>query len=145
MPDNMLEKYALWKVVNILATSDDEYSVREMARTAKIGPGTSKTCLDYLNKNGLLKKRVIGNLYQYSFDTSNSMARQIKNSIIISSVLNEVKKKNLKAFLCSNEKETIIIIVGEGEIKSSEIKKLSLTESHFESVRKNYKDVITIN
>jgi len=141
----MLEKYALWKVVNILATSDNEYSVREMARAANIGPGTSKQCLDYLNKNSLLKKRVIGNLYQYSLDQSNPVARQIRNSVIISSVLNEAKKKSIKAYLCSNDDETIIIIVGEGEIKSSEVKKLHLTESHFESVRKNYKDVITIN
>lgn len=137
----MLEKYALWKVLDVLISNKNEFSVREMSRFAKIGPSTSKACLDYLFENNMINKKVIGNVYQYSLNLKNPAARGIKNTYIIRKILG--LKSNSRIFLCSNEKETVIFTIGEKIIVLG-IETRQVTENEFERLRKDYLDMITI-
>lgn len=141
----MLDKYALWKVIDILIQGK-EYSVRELARKAKIGPSTSKACLDYLHQNNLLKKKVIGNLYQYSIDLKNPAARQIKNAAITKKVMDSgITNLNSQIYLCSNEADSVIFVFVNAEIRSIEgIVVEKTTEKEFEIKKKDFLDIIRI-
>lgn len=147
----MIEKYALWKVLAVLLESCGDYSVREMARAAKIGPSTSKACLDYMNSEKLLNKKVIGNTYQYSLNTKNPAARQIKNAYIVSMVKKALETDNSAGsaiFLCSNEEKSMVFIIG--DINSMPRRKLgcadivSVTMEQFDEQKRRFKDIITI-
>ncbi|MFO8016671.1 MAG: hypothetical protein R6U32_06200 [Candidatus Woesearchaeota archaeon] len=140
----MLEKYALWKVVEALTNPENEFSVREMARTAKISPSASKACLDYLYNNGLLRKKVIGNVYQYSLDTGNPIARQVRNTIIIKNFMDSCPQKpGSRSCLCSSAEGAEILTTGPAEkTKGLTIRKVSRDE--FDSLKRSYDDVITI-
>lgn len=151
----MLNKYALWKVIEVLITDKNnvkEFSVREMSRAAKIGPSTAKACLDYLHENRLIKKKVIGNIYQYSLNTKNPAARGIKNTFLAKMICDSVAKmdaanaKNARIILCSNEAETVVFTIGEKVMLHGVegIETRQATEQEFEKIRKNYLDIITI-
>jgi len=137
----MLEKYALWKVLDVLISNKNEFSVREMSRAAKIGPSTSKACLDYLFDENIINKKVIGNVYQYSLNLKNPAARNIKNTYLIRKIIG--LKADSKIFLCSDEKETVIFTIGE-KITLPGIETRQTTEDKFERLRKDYLDIITI-
>ncbi|PIN86122.1 hypothetical protein COV19_06515 [Candidatus Woesearchaeota archaeon CG10_big_fil_rev_8_21_14_0_10_44_13] len=136
----MLEKYALWKVIEVLVKGEEEYSVRQMSRTAGIGAGTAKACLDYMHENGIIKKKVIGNIYQYSLDLANPAARQIKNAYFAKELL---QKAGPKTWICSNEKEVVVVTTMES-LKIEGIRIIKTNEHDFESLKKSYLDIITI-
>ncbi len=64
----MIEKYALFKVINKLLEKQKEYSIRGLAKEANVGLGTAKSCLDYLYAKKLLNKKVIGKTHQYNLN-----------------------------------------------------------------------------
>ena len=138
----MLEKYALWKVLDILANAKKEYSIREMSRTAKVSPSAAKACLDYLHQRQLLKKDVIGNVHQYSLDSSHNIARHIRNIFIMKSLAKH-KSPNSRIYLCSNDDEVVVFILGD-IMHIPGLKTIHVTEQEFDEIRKNYLDVITI-
>ncbi len=141
----MIEKYALWKVFDVLAKGK-EYSVREMSRTAKIGSGTSKACLDYLHKQGFLKKKVIGNIYQYSLELKNPAARQARNSLIVKWIVDSGIANNAsQLYLCSNPDRTIILAAGdipENDFQGIMIEKTS--EKDLQKRKESFSDSIKV-
>ena len=79
----MLEKYALIKIINGLLESK-EVSLRELARKVNVGSSTAKIQLDYLLKNNIVEKRIIGRNHLFRLKIDNFVVRQIKilNSLI---------------------------------------------------------------
>src|SRR3989344_7233800 len=79
----MLEKYALIKIINGLLESK-EISLRELARKVDVGSSTAKIQLDYLLKNNIVEKRIIGRNHLFRLKIDNFVVRQIKilNSLI---------------------------------------------------------------
>lgn len=73
---DMLENYALIKAIKTLRFK--ELSVRELAREAKIGIGTSKDSLDYLLKSKIVKRNIVGRSHYYKIDLDNFLSRNIK-------------------------------------------------------------------
>ena len=73
----MIEKYALFKAIQKLITSPNNYSVRSLAKEANISVSTSKECLDYLLKKKILTLKKIGSTYQYNL-YNNIITKQIK-------------------------------------------------------------------
>jgi len=102
----MLEKYALFKVLGALRNRD-ELSVRECARRASVGTGTSKTQLDWLAKTGIAKRRIIGRTHLYSIDVSKALARQYK--ILFS--LHEISESKLVEELIERFSEISSIVL----------------------------------
>ena len=85
----MITKYALINIFVFLRNALEKESVRSLARKLKISPSTSKKSLDYLFEKEILKKEVIGNVYQYYLNNENILTRQLKITCSIAE-LNEV-------------------------------------------------------
>lgn len=93
----MLEKYALIKAVNGLLENED-ISLRELARKVNIGSSTAKMQLDYLLKNNIVDKKVIGRNHLFRLNINNFVVRQIKilNSLLVlkkSWIIEEILEK----------------------------------------------------
>lgn len=144
MAEGMIGKYALWKVLKILITGHNgvkEFSVREMARAAKIGPSTAKSCLDYLYGSNMLKKKVIGNVYQYSLEMSNAAARQVKNAYIVGMILEQGPEP--ETYLCSDEKDTVIVVSGK-QISVTGVRTITAKKDELEKIKQRYLDIIKV-
>ncbi len=94
----MLEKFAPIKALLTLIKAQKEYSMRELARNAKIGVGTAKQCLDWLLNKRIIKRKIIGKTHQYSLDLNNVVTRYIKilislDAIQESGIIEEIKNK----------------------------------------------------
>ena len=86
----MIRKYALFNVFECLRNSTEKESVRSLARKAKIGVATSKRCFDYLLKECIVKREIIGRLYQYKLNEENILTKQLKIAMSIAEI-NESK------------------------------------------------------
>lgn len=82
----MIRRYALFKVFESLVNSGKKESVRSLAKKAKVGVATSKRCFDYLFEKSLVKKEVIGKLYQYNLNEDNILTRYLKIAISIAEI-----------------------------------------------------------
>ncbi|NQU78783.1 nucleotidyltransferase domain-containing protein [Candidatus Woesearchaeota archaeon] len=82
----MIRKYALFKVFECLSNTTEEESVRSLAKKAGVGVATAKRCFDYLLKKGIVKRKVIGRLYQFRLDDENILTRQLKISLSIAGI-----------------------------------------------------------
>ena len=79
----MLEKYPLFKVLNVLLNRAGPRSVREMARQARISPSAAKGVLDWLFKSKILRREIIGRTYQYSLTADYFLTKHIKTLHIL--------------------------------------------------------------
>ena len=86
----MIKKYALFKVLNVLINSKD-ISLRDVAKKAKIGVATSKSCLDYLREKNIVKRKIVGKSHLFSMNLDNYVSRHIK----ILNSLNTIKNSGL--------------------------------------------------
>lgn len=102
----MLKKYALYKVVLKLIKNKKPYSIRDLAKEAHIGVSTAKTCLDYLHNEDFLKKKVIGNTYQFTLK-NNFLTKQLK--ILFS--LSEISKSDLTKELIKKYPSILTILI----------------------------------
>lgn len=115
----MLEKFALVKALLALVEAEKEYSMRELAKKARIGIGTAKQYLDWLLSKQIVKRKIIGKTHQYSLNLDNFVTRYIK--ILIS--LSEIKEAGIVEEI-KNKLPVISIILygsvakGEDEPKS---------------------------
>ncbi|MFH1916814.1 MAG: nucleotidyltransferase domain-containing protein [Nanoarchaeota archaeon] len=96
--DDMLEKYALFTVFRTLRETDTEESIRSLSRKANVGVATAKRCIDYLYEKNIVKRKIIGNLHQYSLDNESLLTRQLKIAmtsadIVESGLVEEIAKK----------------------------------------------------
>ncbi|MFH1751374.1 MAG: nucleotidyltransferase domain-containing protein [archaeon] len=95
----MLEKYALVHAMQVLtAVPSKSFSVRGLAREAKLSPGASRIALDYMHKKGMVSLKVIGKTYQYKASLDNALCRQWKtlfnvNELNDSKIVNEIIKR----------------------------------------------------
>ncbi|MBW2989535.1 nucleotidyltransferase domain-containing protein [Candidatus Woesearchaeota archaeon] len=103
----MIRKYSLFKVIDALINSSKELSLRDVAKKAKVGAGTSKTCLDYLRDKEIVKRKIIGNIHLYSLNDDNLVARHIK----ILDSLSIIKDSGLIQELLDSHKSIVSIIL----------------------------------
>lgn len=73
----MIGKYALFKVVRFVIRETQELSLREIAKKAKVGTGTAKLCLDYLEKNNILTRKIVGKTHLFK-TKEHFLSRQLK-------------------------------------------------------------------
>lgn len=83
----MIEKYALFKVLEALINSDKLNSIREIAKVSDVGVGTAKTCLDYLQSKNIVEKIVVGRNYSYKLSIDNVLTRYVKTTFSIGKIL----------------------------------------------------------
>ncbi len=74
----MIEKYALFKVIKAIIRENEELSLRNIAKKAKVGPSTAKTCLDYLEHNLLVRRRIVGKNHLFKLENIAPLVRQVK-------------------------------------------------------------------
>lgn len=91
MNKKMLKKFAPIKAFLALNNAAKEYSVRDLAKAAGIGIGTSKQCLDWLLAKEIVKRKVIGKTYQHSLNVDNILTRYAK--ILVS--LNDIQESGI--------------------------------------------------
>src|SRR3989339_304587 len=105
----MIKKYAISRVLDILINISKEFSLRDIAKKAKVGVATSKLCLDYLREKNIVKRKIIGKSHLYSLNLDNFVTRYIK----IVYLLNLIKNSGLVDELVENYKTiTSIILYG---------------------------------
>ena len=102
---DMIDRYAFVKAIKALRFK--ELSVRGLSKEAEIGVGTSKACLDYLYKNKLVKKNIIGRSHYYKFDMDSFLSRHLK--ILLS--LGEINDSNMVEEIISNHPNVSSIIL----------------------------------
>ncbi|HLC75132.1 MAG TPA: nucleotidyltransferase domain-containing protein [Candidatus Nanoarchaeia archaeon] len=88
----MLEKYALYKIVLAFRNTTKAESVRSIAKAAHVGTATAKQWCDYLFEGDIIKREIIGRMYQYQINSENMLARQIKIALSVSEVLPVVEE-----------------------------------------------------
>jgi len=104
----MLEKYALYKALSTLINIPQNYSVRGLARTAKMSASTAKACLDYLFSKKIINRAIIGRTYQYSLSV-NFLTKHIR--ILYS--LAEIANSGLVEELTKKHREiTAVVLYG---------------------------------
>ncbi|MFH1592857.1 MAG: nucleotidyltransferase domain-containing protein [Candidatus Woesearchaeota archaeon] len=139
----MINKYALMKVVKTIIRENEEYSIRDVARKANVGPSTAKGALDFLLSQGILKKRNVGRshlfkvkdgfltrimkiLYSLSEINSSGFVEEVvsKNSSILSIILygsvargNDDKNSDIDMLIISKNKIRILDIRSEKKLK----------------------------
>lgn len=82
----MIRKYALFKVFESLRNSIGKESVRSLAKKAKVSVSTSKRCFDYLLEKDIVRRDVIGKLYQFKLNEENILTRQFKIAFSIAEI-----------------------------------------------------------
>lgn len=102
----MLEKYALIKVINGLL-KNKEISLRELARKVDVGSSTAKIQLDYLLRNDIVEKKIIGRNHLFRLNANNFVVRQIK---ILDSLL-ELKTIGLVEEILEKHPSTLSILL----------------------------------
>ncbi|MFH1072303.1 MAG: nucleotidyltransferase domain-containing protein [Nanoarchaeota archaeon] len=95
----MIEKYALFTVFKTLRQVGTEESLRSLSRKADVGVATAKRCIDYLYEKRVVKRKILGNLHQYSLDDGNVLTRQLKIAMTAaeisqSGLVEEARKKH---------------------------------------------------
>jgi len=103
----VIRKYALFKVFECVRNTDQEESVRSLARKAEVGVATSKRCLDYLFENKVVKRKVIGRLYQYQLDQENFLTRQLKTTMSLA----EIRKSGLIEEILEKQPNVLSIVL----------------------------------
>lgn len=93
----MIRKYALFRVFGWLRNSSRKESVRSLAREADVGVATSKRCFDYLLEKEIVKREVIGRLYQYRLNEDNVLCRQLKIAMSVAEISESGLVKELVA------------------------------------------------
>jgi predicted nucleotidyltransferase len=83
---DMIRTYALFKVFECLRNSGQKESVRSLARKADVGVATAKRCFDYLLEKEIVKREVLGRLYQYKLNEDNILTRQLKIAMSIAGI-----------------------------------------------------------
>ncbi len=75
----MLEKYVIIRALEIVLSNPNiKFSVNGLAKTAKIAPSAAKYSLDYMFKQDLITRNVVGRTYQYQANLLNGVCRQWK-------------------------------------------------------------------
>ncbi len=75
----MLERYALVKAIKTLSSwPNRSFSVRELAKTARLSVGASAQALSYMKKTGIATLAVIGRTHQYRANLESPLCRQWK-------------------------------------------------------------------
>ncbi|MFH1182100.1 MAG: nucleotidyltransferase domain-containing protein [Candidatus Woesearchaeota archaeon] len=105
----MIRKYALFRVFEGLRNSGQKESVRSLARKANVGVATAKRCFDYLLEKGLVKREILGRLYQYKLNEESLLMRQLKIAMSIA----ELEEAGLvKELLATHPEITSIVLFG---------------------------------
>lgn len=128
----MIRKYALFKVFEFLRNSSQKESVRSLARNANVGVATAKRCLDYLLEKKIVKREVLGRLYQYKLNDESILLRQLKIALSIA----ELEESGLVNELLASYPEIIaIILFGSaatgGDTPKSDIDVLVISRKNF--------------
>lgn len=102
----MIHKYALFKVIKAIIRENEELSLRDIAKKARVGPSTAKTSLDYLEKNLFVSRRIIGKTHLFKIDGGSPLVRQTKilfslAEINLSRLVQEIQAKFSSAGLIS--------------------------------------------
>ncbi|MEK6953672.1 MAG: nucleotidyltransferase domain-containing protein [Candidatus Micrarchaeota archaeon] len=75
----MLEKYALIRAIRAISGKPGiKYSVRGFAKESKLSPGTASSSLNYMEKNGLVSKEIIGRSHLYKANLESFLLRHWK-------------------------------------------------------------------
>lgn len=94
----MFEKYAAIKVLKLMLNGEKELSIRDVSKKAKVSVSASKICLDYLHKENILKKKIIGKSHLFSLNKESITAKQMKilanvSEIEKSGIIGEIRDK----------------------------------------------------
>ena len=124
----MLHKYSLFKVFRALRGLIAPDSVRGIAKKAKVSASASKMCLDYLLKENLIHRKIIGNVYQFTLNEDNVLLRHIKTIYSLA----EIQKAGLVQELLNVHKDAMhIVLFGSAatgrDVPSSDIDILLIT------------------
>lgn len=103
----MLKKFAPIKAILTLVSQPKKYSIRGLAKTAGIGVGTAKSCLDWLKAKEIVNLEIIGKTHQYSLNLNNFMTRYMK--ILIS--LNELAEAGIAKELAEKWPSILSIVL----------------------------------
>lgn len=80
----MLENPTEWKVMRLFCKRPTKsFFVKEIARELKISPSSSSTICKKLAKEGVLLKKIMGNLVLYKLDNQSFLARGIKRLVFL--------------------------------------------------------------
>ncbi len=96
---NMLEKYALVLAMKtVLAAPNTPFSVRGLAKEAKLSPGASGTALNCMLAKGMVSLKTIGKTHQYQANLESALCRQWKilfnlDKITDSKIVEEIVKR----------------------------------------------------
>lgn len=103
----MIEKYAFIKAVTKIIEEDREMSIRDIAKKAKISVSTAKETIDFLLKENILKKKIVGKSYLISLNKEDIITKQIK---VLYSLIG-IKKSRLVEGITKRYPEIISIIL----------------------------------
>lgn len=103
----MLEKFALYRILNVLIESPQSSSLRELAKKADTSVSRAKYCIDWLEEKNVVKKNEIGRNHQYSLNMDNLVSRQMKILFSVS----EIQESGIIDELVKNFPEIISIVL----------------------------------
>jgi len=86
-----LEKFVGFKILEYFLTHPrEEAYLKEIAKKLQVNPASVKNYCDIFEKEGLIKKKIKGNIHLFSTNNENFCIREMKKAYI-SSLLNELK------------------------------------------------------
>ncbi|MBL7160045.1 MAG: nucleotidyltransferase domain-containing protein [Candidatus Aenigmarchaeota archaeon] len=105
----MFRKYALFNVLGIFFREPfRKFYLREAAKKAKVSTQTAKLQLDWLAKNGFLKREKLGNLYLFRANYGSQKFRHFKIAFNIF----ELEKTGLVEYLKSKYEINSLVVFG---------------------------------
>ena len=115
----MIDKYSLIKVIMEIIRYNDEFSIRETAKKIETSPSATKYALDFLLKEGILEKRILGRNHLF----------RVKNTFLTKHIkmlysLSEINSSGIIEELTKKDKDAMSIIIygsvarGEDDYKS---------------------------
>ena len=103
----MFSKYVEWKIFNFFIENPSSFYVNHIARRLKVGAGSVSNFVNKAAKEGLLVKKVVGNIHLYQLNCDIAFIRQFK----ILNLLLRIEKINLINDLLKSDDSIISIVL----------------------------------